>query len=275
MPRVATIRSARRIGCTALPAYRQKSMSTFHRCLSSRPVDASDVAEEYTNALALPQGRILSRVVQGMNSSQLDQCTAEFARLVLASGSPRRIELLEAAGFVAEVEPADIDDASIPLGQVDARAVAAALAHFKAKRVAQRRYARGADAAWILAADTVCELDGAVLGKPPDRETARAMIRALCARRHGVVTGWCVLGPDGSCRVGRAIATIEIGEVSDDALESFLDEELWRGKAGGYNLPEVVARGWNITCEGDPQTVIGLPITQLTPMLRSLLRGAR
>lgn len=195
------------------------------------------------------------------------------ARLVLASGSPRRRELLAEAGFEAEVEPADIDDAALSVGTVDASDMASALAHFKARRVAERRAARGAPSAWVLAADTVCERDGEALGKPRDAAHARAMVGSLCGRGHGVVTGWALVGPDGSVRVGRDVAWIEIGALPSDELERFIAEGAWRGKAGGYNLPEVVARGWPVRCEGDPQTVVGLPIARLAPLLRGLLGG--
>lgn len=191
--------------------------------------------------------------------------------MVLASGSPRRRSLLAEAGFAAEVEPADIDDAHIRIGAIAAELVAPALAYFKAQRVAERRAARGEPPTWILAADTVCERDGEVLGKPADVEEARAMIRSLAGRGHGVITGWCLLGPDGSRRIGRDVAWIEIGELPRDDFERFLADGLWRGKAGGYNLPEVIARGWPVRCVGDPQTVIGLPIDKLSPLLREVI----
>lgn len=180
--------------------------------------------------------------------------------------------MLREAGFEIEVEPADLDDGALVLGHVDAREVAPALAHFKARRVASRRVERGAPAAWILAADTVCERDGVVLGKPKDERDARAMIDSLTGRGHGVITGWCLMGPDGTCRVGRDVAWIVIGEVPSEDLDRFIASGAWRGKAGGYNLPEVVARGWPIRCEGDPETVVGLPLRRLEPMLRDVLR---
>ncbi len=202
------------------------------------------------------------------------QATSVEPRLVLASASPRRRALLADAGFDAEIEPADIDDGALALGAVGAFEAAPALAHLKARRVFRARRARGAAPAWILAADTVCERDGAVLGKPADRDDARAMIRSLASRRHGVVTGWCLAGPDGSLRIGRDVAWIEIGAIPGDDLERFLAEGAWRGKAGGYNLPEVVARGWPVRCEGDPQTVVGLPVARLAPLLRAVLGPA-
>jgi septum formation protein len=183
------------------------------------------------------------------------------------------VALLRELGFEPEVEPADIDDGALVLGETDARDVAPALAYFKARRVASRRRARGAPEAWILAADTVCERDGAVLGKPKDAADAREMIRSLANRAHGVVTGWCLAGPDGTCRVGRDVATIVIGEIEPSELERFIALDLWRGKAGGYNLPEVVARGWPVRCEGDPQTVVGLPARRLASLLEDALAG--
>ncbi len=191
-----------------------------------------------------------------------------FAPIVLASGSPRRMLLLAEAGFVAEIEAADLDDVMLTMGEVDALAVAPALAHFKAQRVATRRKQRGARAAWILAADTVCERDGVVLGKPADQDEARAMIESLSARGHRVITGWCLLGPNGARHIGRDIARVEIGVLPPADFESFLEGGCWRGKAGGYNLTEVIARGWPVRCEGDPQTVVGLPIQRLAPFLR-------
>jgi septum formation protein len=195
-------------------------------------------------------------------------------RIVLASGSPRRSSLMAEAGFEAELEPADIDDATIRVGRADARDVAPALAFLKARRVAAQRAERGAGAAWILAADTVCERDGAVLGKPADVADARRMIASLAGRGHGVITGWCLLGPRGERRVGRDVAWIEIGALPAADFECFLAAELWRGKAGGYNLPEVLARGWPVRCIGDPQTVVGLPIARLAPLIRAELGGA-
>jgi predicted house-cleaning NTP pyrophosphatase (Maf/HAM1 superfamily) len=62
-----------------------------------------------------------------------------------------------------------------------------------------------------------------------------------------------------------------MGALDAEDFERFLSEGAWRGKAGSYNLPEVVARGWPVSCEGDPQTVVGLPAEKLAPMLRAAL----
>jgi septum formation protein len=199
---------------------------------------------------------------------------APGAGLVLASGSPRRLELLRAAGFEPSVEAADIDDGALVLGDVGAAATATSLAYFKARRVSALRRRRGLPPDWILAADTVCERDGAILGKPVDERHAREMILSLASRRHGVATGWCLLAHEGGVRLGLARAEVEIGVIPPSDLERFLAEGRWMGKAGGYNLPEVVARGWPVRCEGDPDAVVGLPVAQIAPILREALGGA-
>jgi len=193
------------------------------------------------------------------------------ATLVLASGSPRRAEMLRAAGFDPEIEPADIDDSALVPGSVDCAAFATSLAYFKARRVASRRAARGEPAAWILAADTVTESDGRLLGKPVDADDARAMIRGFMGRGHRVATGWCLLSPGGAARMGRDVATVTLGEVPEESLERFLGERRWQGKAGGYDLAEVASLGWPVACEGDPETVRGLPVARLAPLLREAI----
>lgn len=188
--------------------------------------------------------------------------------------------MLRAAGFEPEIEPADIDDSALVPGSVDGAAFATSLAYFKARRVAVRRAARGAPPAWILAADTVTETDGRLVGKPVDADDARAMIRAFMGRGHRVATGWCLLSPRGAARMGRDVATVTLGDVPDASLERFLAERRWEGKAGGYDLAEVTALGWPIACEGDPETVRGLPVARLARLLSDAIgaapsRGAR
>jgi predicted house-cleaning NTP pyrophosphatase (Maf/HAM1 superfamily) len=88
-----------------------------------------------------------------------------------------------------------------------------------------------------------------------------------------VLTGWCLLSPEGGVRLGLARAEVDLGALPKDEFERFLAEGRWKGKAGGYNLTEVVARGWPVRCEGDPDAVVGLPVTQIAPILRESLGG--
>jgi septum formation protein len=186
------------------------------------------------------------------------------ARLVLASGSPRRRELLEAAGFAPEVLESDLDDGRLRPGRVDPIHFVVASAWFKARRVLERYRLRGAI---VLAADTVC-LDGdRILGKPSDAADAAAMLRRLRGAVHRATTGVCVIDADGRRRLFSDAALVSMGPIDDDAIDSYVASGAWRGKAGGYNLAERIAEGWPIRCDGDPTSVMGLPMRRVVPLL--------
>lgn len=185
-------------------------------------------------------------------------------RLVLASASPRRRELLRAAGFEPEVLESDLDDALVSRGHGSVASFIAALAWFKARRVA----ATGrAESAVVVAADTMC-LDGdRMLGKPRDAGEALAMLRSLRGKPHRTLTGVAVLEPDGHRRIFVDTAHVTVGRLDDAAIESYVASGAWRGKAGGYNYSERIEAGWPIACEGDATSVMGLPMRRLAPLL--------
>lgn len=192
------------------------------------------------------------------------------ATIVLASSSPRRRAMLEELGLDVIVHAPAIDDATVPIRPRDGRALVEALAWFKAAQVlrdpaaapARRRASR------LVAADTVC-LDGErVLGKPVTLSAARAMIESLAGRSHRVVTGLCVVDlGNGARTIFSDEAVVTVGALDPSALAEHLRDDRWRGRAGGYNLSEVIARGWPVSCEGDPTTVMGLPMRRLAPIL--------
>jgi septum formation protein len=121
--------------------------------------------------------------------------------------------------------------------------------------------------ALVLSADTVGQnVAGQLIGTPETSDQALDMLRNLVGRRHTIVSAaaWA------DCGKHHAIvdeATVEIGAVSDDELQAYVATGQWQGKAGGYNLAERLAAGWSITVEGDPDTVMGLPMQQLLPKL--------
>ena len=196
--------------------------------------------------------------------------------LVLASRSPRRLRLLEAHGFAPLVRPARIDDALVPLAADVGPVVAAtALAWLKARDVlTQGDLPAGT---WVLAADTICELDGRLLGKPRDRGHAGRMLEMLFDREHRTVTGVCLV------RVGEVrpptrrlwaeAAEVAMDRPSEALVRSHLDSGAWQGKAGGYSLDEVRRAGWSIRCDGDPQVVLGLPVESVLRELAHAERG--
>ncbi len=188
-------------------------------------------------------------------------------RLVLASASPRRRLLLRDAGFDPEVLESDLDDAHLTRGRVPAEAFVVALSWFKARRVMWRHAPREAV---VVAADTVCVHESELLGKPRDAAHAGAMLRAMRARAHRVVTGVTVLSVEGERHLFVDVALVSVGPLADDAIDAYVASGDWRGKAGAYNFSERVAAGWPVRCDGDPTGVMGLPMRRVIPMLERL-----
>ena len=185
--------------------------------------------------------------------------------IVLGSGSPRRLQMLEEAGWQVESRPPAIDDGEIRIQVETPERAVMALAWFKA---AQLGMPGGALVG--IAADTVCVSGGMILGKPEDALDARRMLEQLQEEVHVTMTGVCLLRP--GCRREFLLdaARVEFGRLEESQLESYLDSGEWRGKAGGYNLVDRQAAGWPVRCEGDPDTVMGLPMRRLQPMLQRL-----
>jgi len=187
--------------------------------------------------------------------------------LILASQSARRVRLLEVAGYQFKqvvspyVEP--------PLPKVDdPDALGIALAQAKAAALLGNH---GFDehAAVVLAADTiVVGPDGRLMGKPADREEAEAMLAGLAGGDHLVVTAVALTSGDGDRQESFAdTARVSIGNLGSEELDSHLESGHWRGKAGGYHLGDVEQQ-WSMSVEGDPTTVIGLPMRRLEPVLQ-------
>lgn len=189
--------------------------------------------------------------------------------LVLASASPRRRQLLEAAGFRPRTLAADLEDDAVRVRFLAPATLVEALAAFKAARVGRLLADAGEADAVVLAADTLC-FDGArPVGKPRDAAEATEFLRGWRGRPHRTVTGVCVLA-DGSRTLFSDMVTVEVGELADDEIDRYVASGDWRGKAGGYNLAERLAAGWPIRCDGDPTSVMGLPMGRVGPLLRSL-----
>ncbi len=182
--------------------------------------------------------------------------------VVLASASPRRTHLLTEAGVAHVVRVPPVDDAGIAL-PLDGASLVECLAQVKAHQV------RCGAGEVVIAADTLCLLDGRVMGKPTDVQEARAMLLLLAERSHEVVTGLAIRHAGRS--MGFAVsATVSLGALSGQDVEQYLGSGRWRGKAGAYDYPERLAGGWLLSCDGDPTTVSGLPMRRLLPELTSL-----
>ena len=178
-------------------------------------------------------------------------------RLVLASASPRRIELLRAAGYEFDVRPSGADEP--PFAGGDPAAYAESLARAKAARV---------PGALVVGADTVVVLDGDVLGKPAGTSEAAGMLRRLSGRTHEVVTGVAVRR-DGELRSGHAAARVTFRPLAEDEIDAYVASGEPLDKAGAYAY-QGGAGAFVTRLEGDPDTVIGLPLA----LLRRLLGAA-
>ena len=189
----------------------------------------------------------------------------EAPRILLASGSPRRRLLLEEAGFQVESRVPVIDDAEVRFSETIPSRIVISLAWFKASQIDWK----GDEALAMVAADTVCDLDGDVLGKPHSKEEAEVMLRGMFEREHVTRTGVCVRSADSRFLFDDA-SIVRMGTPQEEDLRSYLDSEEWRGKAGGYNLADRIHAGWPIECDGDPTTVMGLPMRRLVPILNEM-----
>jgi septum formation protein len=181
--------------------------------------------------------------------------------LVLASASPRRAELLERVGLTFRVVPADVDESVLPGETADDYVVR--VAADKAAVVAARTLG-----AVVLAADTSVVLDGEVLGKPTDRRHALELLERLSGRNHRVLSAVVVVDPDGVVHTSLAGATVTMAQLGSDELAWYVDSGEPMDKAGAY---AVQGRGAGLVerVEGDPTTVIGLPLRATLDLLRA------
>jgi len=189
--------------------------------------------------------------------------------VILASGSPRRSSILRSAGVAFTVIEPDIDDALLPVRADGAGDMVMSLAWFKARQVQSAAMAWPQGPRWLLAADTMCFLGPDPLGKPSDEAHARAMLGAFEGRAHLVVTGVCLLDrAAGRRHLLSDAARVTLGPVGAPEMDAYIASGQWRGKAGGYNFADRAAAGWPLTCDGDPETVMGLPSRLVLPIIR-------
>ncbi len=185
------------------------------------------------------------------------------ARLVLASASPRRLDLLARAAITPdEVVAPEIDET--PTRDESAAALAARLAEAKARCIAGQR-----PGAFVLAADTVVAMGRRILPKAEDRATAEACLARLSGRRHRVVTGVSLVAPDGRIGRRRVVSTVTFKRLAPREVVWYLDTGDWRGKAGGYAIQgpaEVFVRALS----GSYSNVVGLPLAETWTLLGGL-----
>ena len=189
--------------------------------------------------------------------------------LVLASASPRRQELLRAAGIPFTVQPADVDET--PLAGEPARECSERLAREKALAVWRTR-----PQDLVLGADTIVVVDETILGKPVNAGDAVRMLRLLSGRVHRVITGVCLVGaPAGSAspakdkemRTASETTSVTMIKMTDREIREYVESGETMDKAGAYAIQGVASR-WIPRIEGDYSNVVGLPVALVYRMLR-------
>jgi septum formation protein len=194
--------------------------------------------------------------------------------LVLASASPRRQELLRAAGIAITVQPTNIPE--VPLDGETPKVFAERLAREKAWAIFKQK-----PNDFVLGADTVVVVAKEILGKPTSAADAARMLRLLSGRTHQVTTGVCLMGPRQAASLegnaggkGEALGDtrsettlVTMNEFSDDEIQAYIATGEPMDKAGAYAIQGMASR-WIPKVEGDYSNVVGLPIALVYRMLR-------
>ncbi len=180
-------------------------------------------------------------------------------RVVLASRSPQRREILSRLGIEFEVMPAEVEElrGGDPLLQIPENA------RTKARAV-------GEPGSLVIGCDTDVVIDGRALGKPRGAEEAGAFLELLACRSHQVLSGLALVGPgEGEERSGTCASTVTFGEIADAEVERYLASGEWRERAGGYAI-QGLGSTLVAAVEGDIANVIGLPVGLLLELAPEL-----
>lgn len=183
----------------------------------------------------------------------------EETRLILASQSPRRRELLSLTGIPFEVDAPEVDE-TCTLGARDA---VLELSRRKALAAAARHPGKV-----ILASDTLVAVDDVPLGKPADEADAFRMLRSLSGRWHQVYTGVCVISATGDIHAEVDATDVRFGDMSDEAIRAYIATNEPMDKAGAYAL-QGIAGLWIEEIRGSHTNVIGLPLTLTRKLLEN------
>lgn len=183
-------------------------------------------------------------------------------KLVLASASPRRLELLRQMNIVPDdVLPADIDET--PLKSEVPLAYAQRIAAGKAEKIRQT-----VTDAVILSADTVVACGRRILPKAETQAQAEECLALLSGRRHRVISAVSVIAPDGRVQTRPVTSVVKFKRLTDADIKAYIDSGEWQGKAGGYAI-QGLAAGFIPFISGSYTAIVGLPLAETMTMLRS------
>ncbi len=184
--------------------------------------------------------------------------------IVLASGSPRRSQILKDAGFDFTVLSLDVDE-RFPAG-MPAVNVPLMLAQRKMQAAQQHVFPEDI----IITADTVVVLEDTIIGKPEDRNDAFGILRSLSGKKHTVITGICIA--KGHTHVDIEVSTaVYFESLSDEEIGFYLDTFQPYDKAGAYAIQEWIGMNKISRIEGDYYNVVGFPMSKIFPVLNTFL----
>lgn len=203
-----------------------------------------------------------SRFQEQLESALLEPETRSLKpHLILASASPRRVQLLAQLGITpSEIIPADIDETPIT-GELPLPYVAR-IAQGKATAIAAKYPGKP-----ILSADTVVALGRRILPKAEDEATARECLQLLSGRRHRVYTCVCVVDAAGTLRSKTAMTVVKFSRITPAMMEKYIASGEWNGKAGGYAI-QGKAGAFIPFISGSHSNVVGLPLYETAQLLR-------
>ena len=180
--------------------------------------------------------------------------------LILASASPRRLDLLAQIGLVPDkVAPTDIDEARRK--DEAPRALA--------ERLAREKAAACREAGYVLAADTVVAVGQRTLEKAANEAEAEAFLRLLSGRAHQCITGVAVRAPDGRVASRTVLARVKMKRVTEAEIAAYVASGEWKGKAGGYAI-QGLAGGFITAINGSYTAIVGLPLYETRMLLEGM-----
>lgn len=181
--------------------------------------------------------------------------------IILASGSPRRKELLEKLGIKFEVEPSGFEETVVPSLMPDE--LVKQLSAGKAKNIASKH-----QNALVIGADTIVSFKNTVLGKPQTKEKAKEMLRALSGNVHSVFTGFTIIDTDSGKIISKAVETkVHFRKLTDQEIDNYVNTDEPLDKAGAYAIQGIGALLVE-KIDGDCNNVVGLPLAELAISLR-------
>lgn len=184
-------------------------------------------------------------------------------KLILASQSPRRQELLKGLGLSFDIKPADVDET--PIKGEHPRDYVQRVCLDKAQEIAKDN--KGCT---VLAADTICVMGRRIIGKPEDAGDAANILRMMSGKRQHVYTAVCAIDENGKARTYLSDSIVKFVPLQEKDIQKYVaNEDNWQGKAGGYNLNMSTGGSFVKWIQGSPSGIIGLPLSKTVHLLRA------